>query len=71
VRVSTPFSADRCRAHRRVELDFYPPNAPNLPSQLIVIEENVQPRREHWRVLLDRAAGSDTYFTRARMGGTT
>jgi hypothetical protein len=61
----------RSRAYRHVELDFYPPNAPDLPSQLIVIEENVRPRREHWRVLLDRAAGSDGYFTCARTDVTT
>jgi hypothetical protein len=62
---------DRRRVYRRVELDFYPPTAPDLPSQLIVIEENVQPRREQWRMLLDRAAGSDVYFTCARTGGRT
>jgi hypothetical protein len=53
-------------ADRRVELDFYPPEAVDLPSQLIVIEENVEPRRQQWRELVDRAAGSDHYFTRAR-----
>ena len=55
---------DRTRAYRRVDLDFYPPGAPDLPSQLIVIEENVEPQRHHWRALVDRAAGSASYFTR-------
>jgi hypothetical protein len=58
---SDPGSVDR-----RVELDFYPPEAAELPSQLVVIEENAEPRRSHWRALVDRSAGSDTYFTRAR-----
>jgi hypothetical protein len=62
---------DRSKDYRRVDLDFYPPGAPDLPSQFIVIEENVEPHRQHWRALLDRAAGSDAYFTRARRDRTT
>jgi hypothetical protein len=62
---------DRSRAYRRVDLDFYPPGAPDLPSQLIVIEENVEPLRQHWRALLDYAAGSASYFTRSRRDRTT
>jgi hypothetical protein len=58
---SGPGSADH-----RIELDFYPPEGSELPSQLIVIEENVEPKRQHWRELVDRAAGSDAYFTRTR-----
>jgi len=45
---------------------FYPPDATELPSQLIVIEENVAARRRRWRALVDRAGGSDAYFTAAR-----
>ena len=62
---------DRSKDHRRVDLDFYPPCARDLPSQLIVIEENVEPHRRHWRALLDGAAGSASYFTRAPRDGTT
>jgi len=52
----------RSKAYRRVDLAFYAPGATDLPSQAIVIEENVEPHRRHWRALLDRAAGSPTYF---------
>jgi hypothetical protein len=57
---------DRSRAYRRVDLDFYPPGLADLPSQLVVIEENVELQRRHWRALVDRAAGSNAYFAHAR-----
>jgi len=62
---------DRTRAYRRVDLDFYPPGAADLPSQLIVIEENVEPQRRRWRALVDRAAGSNAYFAYTRAEATS
>jgi len=48
-----------------------PPGAADLPSQLVVIEENVEPRRRHWRALVDRAAGSNAYFAHQRAEATS
>lgn len=52
-------------ARHCVDLDFHQRRTTELPTQLIVIEENAAPLRSHWRALLEQAAGSSEYFTRA------
>jgi len=58
--------SDRAAAGRRVDLDFDWRPGLEQPSQLIVIEDSVAPERGRWRELVDRTAGSNVYFTRAR-----
>jgi hypothetical protein len=64
-------SSDRGRHHPEVHLDFDWTPGCELPSQLVVIEDNVEPQRQRWRALVDRTAGSASYFTRTRKDGAT
>jgi hypothetical protein len=54
--------SDHATAGHRVQLDFDWTPGCELPSQLVVIEDNVEPQRAGWRALVDRAAGSASYF---------